>query len=89
MALGARAAEVIGLVVGGTSRSLGLGLIAGFVATVGSARLIQGYLHGLSPFSPGAYAASATILGLAGLAASYLPLRRASRVDPVTALRHE
>ena len=89
MALGARAAQVVGLVVGGTSRSLGIGLVVGFVGAAGAARMIAEYLYGVSPFSPGAYLVSAAILGVAGLGASYLPCRRAARVDPVTALRHE
>jgi putative ABC transport system permease protein len=43
----------------------------------------------MSPFDPIAYLAVAGVLTVAGLAASYLPARRAARVDPVVALRHE
>jgi hypothetical protein len=89
MALGARSAHVVGLVVAGTARALAVGLIAGFAAAAAAAQLIREYLHGLSPFDPSSYAFSATILAIAGLGASYLPSRRASRIDPVTALRHD
>jgi predicted permease len=89
MALGAQTAQVVRLVVAGTTRALVLGLVVGFGAAAAAARLIGEYLHGLSPFKPGPYTLSATILALASLAASYIPVRRATRIDPMAALRNE
>jgi predicted permease len=89
MALGARAFEVVRFVLFGTSRTLVCGLAAGFAAAAAGARLLADYLHGLSPLDPTAYLWSASILAVAALTASYLPSRRASRIDPSIALRHE
>jgi len=89
MALGARAVEIVRFVIFGTSCALACGLAAGFVAAAAGARLLADYLHGLSPLDPAAYLWSGSILAVAALAASYLPSRRASRIDPSIALRHE
>jgi ABC-type lipoprotein release transport system permease subunit len=56
---------------------------------VGSARLLQSLMFGLSPFDPLVHAGVASLLALAGFAASYVPVRRAVRIEPVNALRHD
>ena len=89
MALGAQPSAVVRLVLGGHSRAVVGGLIAGLLGGVAASLILRNRLHGLSPFDPISYLGVATILTVAGLAASYVPARRATRVDPVVALRHD
>jgi len=89
MALGARPAQVVRLVLSGSSRAVVIGLVAGFAIALPASRLLRNVLYGVSPLDPVAYLSVALILAIAGLAASYAPARRATRVDPLTALRHE
>lgn len=89
MALGARPTQVIRVVILGASRALVWGMTVGLIAATAASRVISGFLHGLSALAPSAYISSAAILAAAALAASYVPSRRAVRVDPLTALREE
>jgi putative ABC transport system permease protein len=89
MALGARPRDVLGLVLGegGTLVALGLGL--GFVGALALGRVLASTLHEVGPADPPTFVLVAFVLGAAGLVASWLPARRAARVDPMTALRSE
>ena len=89
MALGARPAQAIRLVLGASSRAIVVGLSVGFLAAMPIAHLMQHQLFGVSPFDPVAYLSVALVFAAAGLAASYAPARRASRVDPSSALRYQ
>jgi predicted permease len=89
MALGARPEDVVRLVLAGNARPVTIGILVGVAGAMASARLMQHLLFGLSPFDPVAHIGVAGMLGLAGFAASYVPVRRAVRVDPVKALRHD
>jgi putative ABC transport system permease protein len=89
MALGVRAAQVVRLVLGSSARAVSIGLAIGFAASVVSARVLRSFLHGLSPLDPVAYGAVVLVLAVAGLSATYIPARRATRIDPLTALRYE
>ncbi len=89
MALGAEPKQVIALVLAGTARAAIIGLAIGYVAAAGCAKLLAEYLYGVSPYDPRAYFEVAAILAISALAAAYLPARRATRVDPLTALRVE
>ncbi len=89
MALGAEPKQVIALVLAGTARAAIIGLAIGYVAATGVAKLLADYLYGVSPYDPRAYFAVAAILAISGLAAAYLPALRATRVDPLSALRIE
>jgi putative ABC transport system permease protein len=89
MALGAQPSAVVRLVLAGHSRAVAAGLVAGLFGAVVSSVVLRSRLHGLSPFDPVAYLSVAVLLAAAGLAASYVPARRAVRVDPVVALRYE
>jgi hypothetical protein len=89
MALGASPNQVIALVLSGTARAAIIGLGIGYVAAAGCAKLLAEYLYGVSPYDPRAYFEVAAILAISALAAAYLPARRATRVDPLTALRVE
>jgi predicted permease len=88
-ALGARPATLIGMILRETGWLLVGGLVAGAAVSVATLRLIQSRLYGLSPADPATIVTA--IAGLAAVAAlaSWLPAHRASRVDPLTALRCE
>ncbi len=87
MALGAAPNQVVTLVLASTARAAIVGLAIGYLATAGVAKFIAQYLYGVSPFDGRAYVAAGTILALAGIAAAYFPVRRATRIDPIRALR--
>jgi len=89
MALGANAGQVIRLVLASNLRALIFGLMVGLAGAVASTRLLKSMLNGVSPFDPIAYAGVFVLLIAAAAASSALPARRATRVDPVTALRWE
>ena len=89
MALGAPPVAIISLVLSGNSRALTVGLAAGVAGALAASQVLRGSLYGLSPLDPIAYGGVIVLLGASALAASYLPARRATCVDPVRALRHE
>jgi FtsX-like permease family protein len=89
MALGAQAGDVLRLVVRGGLRLALIGAGVGLALAFALARLIRGLLYGVSRADPATFAAVASFLIIVALAACYLPARRATRVDPLTALRHE
>ena len=89
MALGASAAQVRGAIVRNGMLLAGIGLAVGMVAASGLTRLLQTQLFQVSPRDPVTYIAAPAVLALVALAAALLPARRATRVDPVIALRHE
>jgi putative ABC transport system permease protein len=87
MALGASPAAVLRMVFSEGARLMGAGIAAGSAAAAGLAWLMRGMLFGMGPLDPVAFAAAAvTLAGFAALAC-YVPARRATRVDPVVALR--
>jgi hypothetical protein len=89
MALGARAPQVIALVLRNTQTTVAIGLVIGIVLAGAAAPLLRSYLYGLSPYDPMAYAQVAVILAAAAALATWLPARRATRVNPAEALRAE
>ena len=89
LALGARRSEVIGMVVRQASWLAIAGLALGLSLALGASRLIRSLLFGIEPSDAMTYAAVALGLLAIALLASYLPARRASRIDPVRALRYE
>jgi predicted permease len=89
IALGAQAGDVIGLILRqGLALTL-LGAAIGLAGAYGLTRLMTGFLFGVSPTDPLTFAVIATLLVLVALLASYLPARRATKVDPIIALRYE
>ena len=89
MSLGASRANVLSLVLRHGMRLAGLGFSAGLVAALVAGRLLSGLLHEVHPSDPLVMIATAISLSAVALAACYLPARRAARVDPIVALRHE
>lgn len=89
MALGAQRADIFRLILGQGGRMAGLGIMIGFAAALGLARLITNLLFGVKPTDPLTFVAVAMLLCGIALAACYVPARRATRVDPMVALRYE
>jgi predicted permease len=88
-ALGATRRDVLWLVLRQSLVLSAAGVAIGLVLSLALTRLVSGFLHGVSPFDPLTYTAVPAFLALVGLAASGLPARRATRVDPIVALRCE
>ena len=86
-ALGASSTRIIVLVLRDTGRAIGVGIAIGFLAAVGVARMLQSELFGASAFDLVVFVATAVLLALAGVVATYVPARRAARIDPMSALR--
>ncbi|MFW6201981.1 MAG: FtsX-like permease family protein, partial [Gemmatimonadota bacterium] len=89
MSLGAARREVVGLVVRQGMRPVLLGLVIGVAAALAGARLLESMLHGVPARDPLTIGIVAVTLPLVAAVASWLPARRAARVDPVIALRAE
>ena len=66
-----------------------IGVAAGLAGAIGASQVLRGSLYGLSPLDPIAYGGVVLLLVAAATVGSYLPARRATRVDPTLALRHE
>jgi len=89
MALGARASDVLRVVVAQSMAPVATGIAIGLAASFGLTRLMANMLYGVEASDPATFCAVALALSAVGLAASILPARRAVRIDPTTALRHE
>jgi putative ABC transport system permease protein len=89
MALGAARSSVLGMIVREGLLMAVLGIVAGLVGAALATRLMTTLLVGITPRDPIAFGAGATLLLLVAGVASYVPARRATRVDPVVALRAE
>ena len=86
---GKHASDVVRLVLGTRAGAVAIGLATGLAASVAASTLLRSFLFGLSGIDPMTYAAVAAILIVASLLAAYLPARRATRIDPLVALRYE
>jgi putative ABC transport system permease protein len=89
MALGASAGEIRRMVLVQSGRLLAIGLAIGVVGAVFLTRLLRAQLFAVSPGDPATLATVTALLAAAAMAASYFPARKATRVDPMTALRDE
>ena len=88
-ALGATAGSLQRLVFRSGMRLTGIGLAIGFVASLGLTRLLQSILYGVGPRDPLTIALVAAVLAGVAAAACFVPARRATKVDPIVALRHQ
>jgi predicted permease len=89
MALGARTADVVRLILSQGVRLTLIGLAVGFAGALVVSRVLASVLYGVSPTDPVSFGAVAVVLVLVALLASYVPARWATRVDPIRALRSE
>jgi len=89
MALGAQQAQILKMIFRQGVGIVGGGMVVGVLAAAGIARLVGNFLSGVSPIDPLTYLSASLSLATIALLASYIPARRAMRVDPMVALRHE
>jgi predicted permease len=89
MAIGARPADILAMILSQGARLGIYGVLSGTVGALVATRLIRGLLFGISAFDPGTFAIMALLLAVVTLLACYVPARRATKVDPMTALRYE
>jgi putative ABC transport system permease protein len=89
MALGAEKRAVLAMVLGQGLKTAGIGVGIGGVGALGLTRFLASHLYGVKPSDPVIFIAALLILIAVALLASYLPARRATKVDPMVALRYE
>lgn len=89
IALGAQQFDVLKLIIGGGLKVVISGLILGLIAAIASTRVLANLIFGISATDPSTFAAMSILLTLVALVASYVPARRATKVDPLIALRGE
>ena len=89
MAIGAQSSNVVKMVLGKAAGLIAAGAVVGIAAFLGVTRLLTSFLYGVWPADPATLVAVALLLGVVALAACYIPARRATRVDPLVALRYE
>jgi putative ABC transport system permease protein len=89
MALGAARADVVAMVLRAGLGLVGIGIAVGVSASLAATRVLASELFEVAPHDPATLAAVCAVVGLAGLVACSIPARRATRVDPMVALRYE
>ena len=89
VALGAKSNDILKLVVGRGLELTLIGVVIGVMCAIALTRFLSSLLYGVTPTDPSTFAAVSFVLASMGLLASYIPARRAMRVDPMVALRYE
>jgi ABC-type antimicrobial peptide transport system permease subunit len=89
MAIGARPTDVLRLIARQAGAPLAAGLAMGLAGASMLSRLLASVLYGVQPGDPATFAAVSLALTFAGAMAAFFPARRAARIDPLSALRHE
>jgi predicted permease len=89
VALGARGTDVLRLVLAEGLALVGIGILFGLLASLAVTRVLRSVLYGVSPTDPATFAGVALVLAAVTLVACYIPARRATKIDPMIALRYE
>jgi len=89
MALGAAQADVLKLVVGQAMVLTAIGVVIGLACALAVTRFLSSLLYGVRPTDPATFVGIVFLLAAVALLASYIPARRATKVDPMVALRYE
>jgi putative ABC transport system permease protein len=89
VALGAQRTTILWMISRQGLAIIGIGVLFGLVVAAGVARLVGDFLVGVGPTDPLTYLSVSVLLSSVALAACYVPARRATRVDPMVALRYE
>jgi putative ABC transport system permease protein len=89
MALGAQSSDVLRMVLGEGAKMTVVGVLIGLLAALGLTRLMSNLLFGVSATDPATFVLVSGVLALVALSACYIPARRATRIDPMVALRFE
>jgi predicted permease len=89
MAMGAQRGDVLRMVLGGGMKLALIGVVLGMVGALSLAGLVASLLFGVTPFDPASYAGTAVLLLAVAAMACFVPARRAMRMDPLQALRHD
>jgi ABC-type antimicrobial peptide transport system permease subunit len=89
MALGARPWDVLRLVVGQGMRLTLTGIVVGLASALAATRLLENLLFGVSTYDPVTFGSVGVVVAVVAFLAAWLPAQRASRIDPVKALRQE
>jgi putative ABC transport system permease protein len=88
-ALGAKRSDLLRMVLGQAALRAVIGLVLGLAGAYMLTRLLSAYLYGVKPHSPVAFVLAPILLLIVALIATWLPARRASKVEPIVALRYE
>jgi predicted permease len=89
IAMGATSGNIIRLILSRISILIGVGVTLGIIGAAILSKFLVSLLYGVSPFDPLAFAVASVFLVAVALLAAFIPARRAARIDPITALRHE
>jgi putative ABC transport system permease protein len=89
MAIGAERRDIFRLVIGNALRLVGIGLVCGIVAALAATRIVETFLFGIHATDPLTFIAICLIIAFTAMLASFVPANRASRVDPLVAIRNE
>ena len=89
LALGAQPRDVLLMVLRSSALIMAAGLVVGLLAAFALARFVTAFLYGVNTNSPVAFLLMALLLAAVGVFASFIPARRASKVDPMVALHYE
>jgi putative ABC transport system permease protein len=89
VALGANRVDILRMVLGQSMLIVGVGIVVGLGISLAATRLVAGLLVGISPTDPVTFISVVAVLALVAIAACWLPAHRATRVNPLVALRYE
>jgi macrolide transport system ATP-binding/permease protein len=89
MALGAPRGRVVWMIIKQVAILAAVGLVIGLPVAFGASRLVESFLYGIKADDPASIVTAVVTMAIAAIAAGYGPARRASRIDPLVALRHE